>query len=126
MKAVFQMRLKELRETAGYSQYTFAKAFGVAQSTVGSWESGAKEPRNYAATRRLADFFNVTTDYLLGCTDDPTPHGEKDDGINIGTLEYALLNEVRELDDEGKEELLRNARRLRELIDLRKKIKEKE
>ena len=74
---MFQIRLKELREKAGYSQYSFAAAFGVAQSTVGSWESGVKEPRNYDTTRRLADFFNVSTDYLLGHTDDPAVSQQK-------------------------------------------------
>lgn len=36
---MFQVRLKKLREDRGYSQYTFAKKIGVAQSTVGGWES---------------------------------------------------------------------------------------
>lgn len=69
---MFQIRLRELREAAGYkSQQSFADAFGVAQSTVGNWEAGKREP-NYETTKRLARFFNVTVDYLLGLTDDPT------------------------------------------------------
>lgn len=63
----FRTRLKKLREERGYSQYTFADAFGVAQSTVGSWEAGKREP-NYETTMRIADFFNVSLDYLLGRT----------------------------------------------------------
>ncbi len=61
---MFRIRLKELREKTGLSQYTFAEKFGVAQSTVGGWESGAREP-NFDTTRKLADFFGVTIDYLL-------------------------------------------------------------
>lgn len=62
---LFQIRLKELREKAGYSQYSFAKAFGTKQSTVGNWESGAREPK-FDTMQRLADFFGVSVDYLLG------------------------------------------------------------
>ena len=63
---MFQTRLKELREASGYrSQQAFADAFGVAQSTVGGWEAGKREP-NYETTIRLSRFFNVSIDYLLG------------------------------------------------------------
>lgn len=62
---MFQQRLKELREAKGFnSQQSFADAFGVAQSTVGGWESGAREP-NHETTKKLAQFFNVPVDYLL-------------------------------------------------------------
>ena len=72
---MFRIRLKELRENAGLSQYKFADKFGVAQSTVGSWEAGKREP-NFDTMQRLADFFNVSIDYLLGrqaTMDSPTP-----------------------------------------------------
>lgn len=62
---MFQIRLKELRENSGLSQYKFADRFGVAQSTVGSWEAGKREP-NFETMQRLADFFGVSVDYLLG------------------------------------------------------------
>ena len=67
---MFQIRLKELREKAGYSQYSFADSLGVAQSTVGNWEAGKREP-NFETTQRIADFFNVTTDYLFGRENSP-------------------------------------------------------
>lgn len=62
---MFRLRLKELRENIGLSQYTFAEKFGVSQSTVGNWEAGKREP-NFATMQRIADFFGVTVDYLLG------------------------------------------------------------
>lgn len=66
---MFQQKLKELREKNGYkSQAAFAIAFGVAQSTVGGWESGKREP-NYETTKKLAQFFNVPIDYLIGDSD---------------------------------------------------------
>ena len=58
---MFQIRLKELREKAGYSQQGFANAIGVKQSTVGNWEAGAREPK-FEVMERLADFFGVSVD----------------------------------------------------------------
>lgn len=63
---MFPTKLRELREAAGYkSQQAFADAFGIAQSTVGNWEAGKREP-NYTTTKKLADFFHVPIDYLIG------------------------------------------------------------
>lgn len=62
---MFRIRLKELREARGLSQYSFADAFGISQSTIGNWEAGKREP-NFDTMQRLADFFGVSVDYLLG------------------------------------------------------------
>jgi len=70
---LFGLRLKQLREDAGYSQYTFADVFKCSQSAVGNWEAGKREP-GFSTLIKLADFFGVTTDYLLGRTDDPNLH----------------------------------------------------
>lgn len=67
---MFKVRIRELREAAGYrSQQAFADAFGVAQSTVGNWEAGKREP-NFQTLMRLADFFDTTVDHLLGRADE--------------------------------------------------------
>lgn len=73
---MFSLQLKELREKAGYSQYSFANKFGVAQSTVGGWESGKREP-NFETTIRLAEFFGVSIDYLL------TGRDYRENGIHV-------------------------------------------
>lgn len=68
---LFALRLKELREKRGLSQKAFALKLGISQSTVGMWESKKREP-NFKTTEKIATFFNVTTDYLLGRTDKPS------------------------------------------------------
>ncbi len=68
---LFSVRLKELREEAGYSsQQSFADAFGIAQSTVGNWEAGRRTPTQ-KMTVQLAKFFGVTVDYLCGNVNEP-------------------------------------------------------
>ena len=66
----------------------------------------------------LADLFNVTTDYLLGRTDDINQKpGESN--IKMDDFSYALYNESRELDDDDKQRLLKYARMLRNAIEER-------
>lgn len=62
---MFRVELKKYRENAGLSQCKLAEKIGVSQATVGMWESGKREP-NFATLCKLADFFGVTVDALLG------------------------------------------------------------
>lgn len=63
---MFAIRMKELREAAGYrSQQAFADDFGVGQSTVGNWEAGKRIP-DLTTLIRLADFFKISVDELVG------------------------------------------------------------
>lgn len=58
-------RIKELRKSKKMSQSELGKFIGVSQTTVTAWENGRAEPSSsYVA--KLATFFNVSTDYLLG------------------------------------------------------------
>ena len=70
MKENFQSRLKELRGTN--SQANFAKLIGVTQVALSSWERGARDPA--ASTISLiARSCGVSSDWLLGLSDDPHP-----------------------------------------------------
>ena len=94
---IFQTRMKELREAAGYkSQQAFADAFGVAQSTVGGWEAGKREP-NYETTIRLALFFNVSIDYLLGYDEQKV---QPPTDIDEGLLNQGLIDRLSSLTPE--------------------------
>lgn len=66
----FSARVKALRESKGLSQDALGKIIGVKRYSVYTYEKG----RNYPDIPRLialADYFEVTTDYLLGRTDEP-------------------------------------------------------
>lgn len=64
--------LKELRKAKGLTQLELSKALDVSPSLVGMYEQGRREASK-EILQRIADFFNVSTDYLLGRTDAPTP-----------------------------------------------------
>lgn len=62
---MFSDRLKELRKSSGLTQVQFAEIFNIAKGTIGMWESGKREP-DFETTQRIADFFGVTVDDLIG------------------------------------------------------------
>ena len=62
------MRLKELREEKKITQKEVAEAIGGTQSNLAKWEKEKIQPA--ADIIKLADFFGVSADYLLGRTDD--------------------------------------------------------
>ena len=64
------IRVKQLRESHGLQQKHLALELGVSQPTVCNWESGLKEP-SFKSTIKIADYFGVSTDYLLGKTNVP-------------------------------------------------------
>ncbi|VBB05613.1 Hypothetical protein LUCI_0823 [Lucifera butyrica] len=64
-------RLKELREKSGLNQSQAAEKLGISRVNYNRYENGEREPDN-ATLSRLANFFGVTTDYLLGLIDSPT------------------------------------------------------
>ena len=58
-------RLKEIRKTRKITQQVLADYLGVGHDTVSKWEIGINSiPEK--KLRSLADYFEVTTDYLLG------------------------------------------------------------
>lgn len=65
-------RLAELRREKDFSQAELANRLKLGQSTIAMYESDKRQP-DPATLQRLADFFQVTTDYLLGRSDTPNP-----------------------------------------------------
>jgi transcriptional regulator with XRE-family HTH domain len=71
-------RLQTLRRSKGFNQADLAEQTGTSQSMVGRYETGESDP-SADVVIRLAQFFEVTADYLLGLTDDPLGRLEEDD-----------------------------------------------
>lgn len=82
------MRLKELRKNKGLLQAEIAKSVDLSVQTYSSYETGSRTP-DYNTLIKLADYFNVTTDYLLGRTSD-----------NIFENSYIPKSEIQEVYDE--------------------------
>lgn len=62
-------RIKELRTEKGVTQKEIATQTGISRSVISEYEAGKAEPTANVVIK-LADFFDVSTDYLLGRSDD--------------------------------------------------------
>ena len=72
--------IKELRKSKRMTQKDLALAMNVSQQTVGAWETERAIP-GADTLSELADYFNVTTDYLLGRPD------KKDDDAKTADID---------------------------------------
>lgn len=64
------MRLKELRKKKGISQLRLATELHTTQNTISRYETGEREP-GIDELIKIADYFNVSVDYLIGRTENP-------------------------------------------------------
>ena len=67
---IFQERLKAARDLRGWSQNDLAHRARMPPSSIAHFEIGSRKP-SFDTLRRLTNALEVTTDYLLGRTDDP-------------------------------------------------------
>ncbi|SHJ68416.1 helix-turn-helix domain-containing protein [Desulfofundulus thermosubterraneus] len=83
----FGERLAYLRNQRGLSQAELARLLDVGQSTIAMYEKNKRSPDHHSLIR-LADFFGVSTDYLLGRIDQP--HANEHEGVKGPPLDEKL------------------------------------
>lgn len=115
------MRLKQIRKERGIKQTTLCAALGIAQSTLSSWENSIYEP-DQNTTLKLADYFGVTVDYLLG-RDEPslTPTPARSDNVITEERLRALGIDTDKLENLSDEQLSVIRTTLSALLDSFKK-----
>ena len=64
-----QERLKDLRVEKGLKLEELAEQVGLSKSALGSYENDEDKEINHGSLLKLAGFYQVTVDYLLGLTD---------------------------------------------------------
>jgi len=89
----FGKRLAKVREDAGYTQSSLARAVGVSQSAISQIEAGERNP-SYETIRQIAEAMKLSPAYLVG--------GEVE-GLNEN--ERALFRQYRGLSNDAKREL---------------------
>lgn len=94
-------RIKLLREEKHLKQEELAKDLSVAPSTIGMYETNKRQPNNDLIIK-LAKYFNVSTDYLLGKSDIRNPEEQIKQ-----EFEFAYHKEMEGLSDEEIADALR-------------------
>ncbi|EAK8929999.1 helix-turn-helix domain-containing protein [Listeria monocytogenes] len=62
---MFANTLKKLRKNENLTQDQLASKIGITRDTLANYETGRREP-DFTTLKNIAEYFNVTTDYLLG------------------------------------------------------------
>ena len=71
--SILQERLKQCRKEAGLPQIKVAIYCDITERAYQNYELGNREPK-LDIIMRIAQFYKVSIDYLVGLTDDPTPY----------------------------------------------------
>jgi len=69
----FGERITELRKSKNLTQKEFAEILNITERAYQNYEYDSRHP-NYEGLIYIADYFNVSLDYLVGRTDDPILH----------------------------------------------------
>lgn len=141
---MFGERLKQLRKEKKVSQKTLADALFISQQAIAKWESDKSSP-NPETVRKIAEYFNVSTDYLLEVDSENKKAPPQSDGTfepeltdkdeldisrrldamlsDLDKSDSALMFDGEPLDDESRAlliESLESSIRLAKLINKRK------
>ncbi|MBR2422309.1 MAG: helix-turn-helix transcriptional regulator [Oscillospiraceae bacterium] len=103
---MFFNRFKALCDGKNISVYRACTDIGLNRSAVAKWKAGGKPNGTTAA--KLAEYFGVTTDYLLEQTDEKTP-AENQRAVSDEDIKFALFGGDGEITDEMYEEVKRFA-----------------
>ena len=101
-KSMFSLfeKIKELCQKRGISINSLEETLGYSRNTIYSMKS--KKP-NAERLQEIADYFNVSTDYLLGRTDNPAIAGEGSEPDDIDKIiDHAMLFNGKPLTDEDR------------------------
>lgn len=99
---MFSHQLKNIRKEWNLTQKELADSLNIAQSTIAMYENGKREP-DTANLNKIADFFKVTTDFLLGRSHSPKLTAEEEIDIAVDlerTIEQLRTNKGLKFDGE--------------------------
>lgn len=115
-KVTFVENLKKLRKEKKLSQKEVADAIGVARSTYTQYELGDSQPA-YEILKKLAEFFDVSVDYLLGIDhlrNRPSDAEKFEENIKkLDPKRVILFNDFANMDEEDFEQLVQFAKFLK-------------
>lgn len=84
-------RIADLRKEHKLSQYELANRIGFSRGKLANYEQGSRQP-DYETLIRIADFFDVSTDFLLGKTD---LQNKRNFDISLSDEEKKIFDELK-------------------------------
>ena len=83
MKLTIQERIQDLRNEKGLSLEQLAEQTGLSKSALANYETDDTKDISHYALIRLAKYYGVTTDYLLGLTETKRPSDTDADSLRL-------------------------------------------
>ena len=114
----FYTRIENLRKSKGISQGALEKELGFSNGSVSKWKNSMPTPERL---KKLADYFQVTVDYLVTGNSNPTLSLPSLDAENASTAQQIYIHDKVLFDvyrSADKERLVAYAQKLKELRDL--------
>ncbi|WP_083509150.1 helix-turn-helix domain-containing protein [Planococcus rifietoensis] len=99
---MLSQRMKSLRSKKKLTQSELAKILGVARTTYAMYEQGQREP-DYETLQKIADYFEVTVDYLLGREEKKTPSWSDEDEFDKWVNDPEVYKFYKEFNDSPEE-----------------------
>jgi transcriptional regulator with XRE-family HTH domain len=84
-------RIAYLREKRGLTQEELSHKLGISRASLSHYETNRREP-DYETLRNIANYFDISLDYLLGRTNDPYSELDKDIRDFVDSLELSDEN----------------------------------
>lgn len=106
-------KIRELRSIHRMSQTDLAKAIHVSQQAITKWENGKSEPSS-TAINQLANYFDVSSDYLLGRTSNKLP--DKNMTTNQKLIAYSIDPDTSDEERDAIIEMVKAAKKFRRRI----------
>lgn len=78
MRKFLSQRLRDCRKKGNYTQREVSIYCDITEHAYQNYEAGRQEPK-LSIVMRIAEFYKVSIDYLVGLTDDPAPYARKND-----------------------------------------------
>ena len=94
-------RIAELRKEKRMNQISLAMKLNVSQKMISAYENGKNEP-SIDLLMRMADLFNVSTDYLIGYSDSRSPGHQISDTFYTDLSKNELMRIYDKLSDKNK------------------------
>lgn len=92
---IFGEHLKKLRDEKGITQKDLGNYVGVSDRVIGYYESNDRFPKDENVLKKIAKYFNVSLDYLMGLTDIRNPYNKNDSSKGTKSL-GKIISEYRE------------------------------
>lgn len=110
MSKDLSLRLRSARENKNLTQLQVAKLTGITNTTLSNYENATSRP-DPDTLKLLAKTYNVTADYLLGLSDNPSPSKKHDEPQQNQQPQdeflVAFYDNAKDLSDDAKNDVLR-------------------